>query len=121
MLLDALDRAGPLLVSVTDGDLAALGRIDLDFRGEPFLEPVLVGEGLPDLLGSSLNEGLALDPGSLLVSRSLSRLFISQLHGCLWYRRSCNRSVALRDIQVQAERGGPDAAGPHGRRAECPR
>src|SRR5215216_3277520 len=60
LLLDGLDHPRSLVVSVPDADLSALGRIELDLRGHPLLEAVLVGERLPDLLGSSLDHGLAL-------------------------------------------------------------
>src|SRR5262245_17527485 len=82
-LLDGLHGPEALAVSVADGDLTALGGIEVHIRRQPLLEPVLLGERLPDLLGAGLDERLTLDPGRPLVGLLRSCL-ISQLHGCLW-------------------------------------
>src|SRR5262249_12003797 len=89
--------------------------VELDIRGEPFLETILLGKGLPDLLGARLDERLPLDPGRHLV-RLLGRCLVSRPHGCsmLAYEYATSWLRVCRTTTM----GGRHAAGTHGRRAE---
>src|SRR5262249_37968992 len=64
----AHDGAALLAVSPAEDALSARLRVELDLGREPLLEPVRLGQGLPDLVGRGGYDDLTLDLHGRLLS-----------------------------------------------------